>query len=242
MTKKSDEIVCVIPARGSSKGIPSKNLVDLGGKPLLHWTIEAARQSGVIDRILVSTESAAIAESARSAGAEVPYMRPSDLSQDHVHSVHVIFDLVNWLDTHEGIRPANVMMLLPTSPFRTPDDLRKAVALFRDRQAPAVISIFDTSKYMTNLRYLEDDVIVPVDRSEDVNAQRQGLTRLFAVNGSIYIADTEALFRAGSFHMDGAIGYAMHPINSIDINTREDLAYARFLQKRIDVWGRFEED
>ncbi|SNY94283.1 N-acylneuraminate cytidylyltransferase [Cohaesibacter sp. ES.047] len=240
MTNTSDKIVCIIPARGNSKGIENKNLVDLGGKPLLHWTIKAAKQSGVIDRIIVSTESEAIADSARSAGAEVPYMRPTDLSQDHVHSVHVVMDLANWLEREEGTRPDNVMMLLPTSPFRTPDNLREAVALFKQTQAPAVISTFDTGKYMTNLRYLEDGAIVPVDSSENVNAQRQGLKRLYAVNGSIYIARTDALLQAGSFHMPGAVGYEMHAINSIDINSKDDLSYARFLQKHLDVWGKFE--
>lgn len=231
-----DGIVCVIPARGGSKGIPGKNLADLHGKPLLAWSISAALATNEISRVIVSTDSEDIASAARHWGAEVPFMRPAELARDEVHSVHAILHALNWLEDHEGLIPEGVMMLLPTSPMRRANDIRRAIELFRCRGAPAVISVVDLGKYMTNLRYLEGDMLERVAPEENPNAQRQGLQKLYGVNGSIFLARPAGLREAGTFHLRGALGCVMDSLHSIDINTPEDLALARQLCEVLEPW------
>jgi CMP-N,N'-diacetyllegionaminic acid synthase len=232
----STHLVCVVPARGGSKGIPGKNLIDLGGKSLLAWTVEAAFASAVVDRVIVSTDSEEIAEAARAAGAEVPFVRPAELARDEVHAVHVVFHVLEWLLAKENFVPEGVMMLLPTSPLRRAEDIRGAVDLFERSGAPAVVSVVDLGKYMTNLRFLRGERLEMVVPEENRNAQRQGLDKLYSVNGSIFLARPAALRAAGTFHVDGALGYVMDAINSIDINAPDDLALARRLCGALEPW------
>jgi CMP-N-acetylneuraminic acid synthetase len=224
-------VICVIPARGGSKGIPGKNLIDFGGKPLLAWSIDVALQSGVIDRVIVSTDSEDIAEAARVAGAEVPFIRPPELANDAVHSVHVVFHALDWLEKDEGGSPEGVMMLLPTRPLRRPEDVCNAVSLFRTNKAPSVVSVCDLGKYLTNLRFMRQGRLVMAVPGENRNAQRQGAEKLYGVNGSIFLARPDSLRRAGSFHMDETLGYVMDDLDSVDINSTEDLLFARRLLK-----------
>ena len=224
---KSKGIVAVIPARGGSKGILGKNLVEVGDKPMIAWSIEAALSSEAIDRLIVSTDSEDIARVARDAGAEVPFMRPSFLALDEVHAVEVVLHVLDWLRKEEGVVPEGVMMLLPTSPLRRSEDIQGAVELFRSRGAQSVVSVVDLGKYMTNLRYMRGEQLEMVDPSENRNAQRQGLEKLYSVNGSIFLARTSVLIDRGTFHVDGALGYKMDAIASIDINEPEDLFFAR---------------
>jgi len=233
---KNDEIVCIIPARGGSKGISRKNLVDLRGKPLLAWSITAALASKVVSRVIVSTDSEDIADTARQWGAEVPFIRPSHLANDEVHAVYVAFHALDWLEQAEGFRPAGIMMLLPTSPLRLVSDIQGAVEIFRTRNAPAVISVVDLGKYMTNLRYLDGEKLERVASQEDPNAQRQGLRKLYSVNGSIFLAKPGLLRVAGTFHLDGALAYVMGAMNSVDINAPEDLLLARQVCELMEPW------
>ena len=231
-----DEIICVIPARGGSKAIPGKNLVDLNGRPLLAWSITAALTSKAFSRVIVSTDSDAIASTARQWGAEVPFIRPSHLAQDEVHAVHVVLHVLDWLEQMERVAPTGVMMLLPTGPLRRAADICCAVEMFRTRSASAVISVVDLGKYMTNLRYLDGDRLERVAPQENPNAQRQGLRKLYSVNGSMFLAKPDLLRAAGTFHMDGALGYVMSPLHSIDINAPEDLSFARQVCELIEPW------
>lgn len=233
---ESKEIVCVIPARGGSKGIPGKNLVELHGKPLLAWSIMAAKESNVFDRIIVSTDCEKIARVTREWGAEVPFIRPPELARDEIHSVHVVLHALDWLEREEGGIPEGVMMLLPTSPLRQANDISGAVDLFRREKAPSVVSVVDLGKYMTNLRYLNGTRLERVAPEENRNAQRQGHKKLHSVNGSIFLARPEVLRTSGSFHVDGALGYVMDGINSIDINALEDLALARTFCSALEPW------
>jgi len=225
-----ENIVCVIPARGGSKGIPRKNLVDLGGKPLLKWTIEAALESKVLSRVIVSTDDKDIASFAREAGASAPFIRPNEIATDDIHSVHVVLHVLDWLNDTEDFAPDGIMMLLPTSPFRSFEHIRGATNLFLSG-SDSVISVVDLGKYMTNFRYMDNDVLEMVAPDEEKNAQRQGLKKLYSVNGSIYIAKPNILRLNETFHIDGAKGYLMDSVSSVDINSLEDLRIARLLAK-----------
>lgn len=230
-------IVCVIPARSGSKGIKNKNLIDLKGEPLIAWSIKAAKQSGVADHLFVSTDSEEIADIALKYGANVPFIRPKDLASDSVHAIHVVLHLLDWLDQQGTEPPEGILMLLPTSPFRRPYDIRKAVEVFRDHDAVSVIGVSDTGKYLTNLRFIKENKLEIFDLSQDRNAQRQNLNKIYAVNGAMFLARPNSLRENKTFHIDGAIPYVMPVINSIDINSPHDLALARQFCEVLDVWS-----
>lgn len=233
--KKNKDIFCVIPARGGSKGIPKKNLVTFKGEPLISWTIKAALASGKLTRIFVSTDCTDIAGISSKYGAEVPFMRPSHLAEDRVHSIHVVQHVLKFLETREGMLPYGIMMLLPTSPLRTAQDVVSAIDIFMQERANAVISVVDLGKYMTNLRYIQDGKLVRVAQQENPNAQRQGLETLYSVNGSIFLAQTDMLLEAGTFHIEGALPYIMPVDRSVDINSLEDLEFARQIACSLDT-------
>lgn len=213
----------VIPARGGSKGIPRKNLADLGGRPLLAWTIDAALRSGVVDRVLVSSDDEEILSVATTYGAG-GHRRSSALAQDEVHSVNVVLEV---LDRAEQ-SPDRVLMLLPTSPFRAPQDIVGAVALFDDRRPPAVVSVTAMDKSLIHLRHLDDSGrLEPLAPYDQLTGQRQEQRPLYLLNGSIYVSTPQELQRNGTFHVRGALGYVMPQERSVDIDSPADLAAAR---------------
>jgi CMP-N-acetylneuraminic acid synthetase len=225
--KPVPRVLAVVPARGGSKGIPRKNLADLGGRPLLAWTLQAAQASGVVDELIVSTDDAEIADVARQWGARVPFKRPAELGRDEVHAVHTVLHALDSFEAEHFDLPEVVLMLLPTSPLRRPEDIRACVELMDRHQAPAVVSVIDLGKYLNNLRYLDGDALSLVDPNVDRNGQRQTQRKVHAVNGSIFAARPHLLRAHGSFHIDGACGHLMAPCHSIDINNPQDLELAR---------------
>jgi CMP-N,N'-diacetyllegionaminic acid synthase len=220
--------LAVIPARGGSKAVPRKNVQPLAGQPLVAWSIGAARGARLVDRVIVSTDDEEIAATARSAGAEVPFLRPPALAGDTVHSVHAVLHALDWLEASEGEVPDTVVMLLPTSPLRTAADIDFAIKILQRDSPPSVISVMAVSP-QGSLRRLRNGRLVPLVGEGERNFQRQDVEALYAVNGSIYVAATTALRDHRSFHIDGAVGYVMAKRHSIDINTAEDFAMAEAL-------------
>ncbi|WP_340297159.1 MULTISPECIES: acylneuraminate cytidylyltransferase family protein [unclassified Roseobacter] len=223
------KVCCIIPARSGSKGIPQKNLLSFGGKPLIAWSIEAALACDRIDRVVVSTDCRKIAKVAKAFGAEVPFLRPSSLAADDVHATNVVIHAVDWLSVNEGYSPTAVLMLLPTSPLRTNHDICRSIDLLFAQDAPAVVSIVRTGKYLNNLRYFDGENMELVACSDKINLQRQELRELYAVNGSIFIAKTAVLMSEKNFHVVGAKGYEMSFEHSVDINGHDDLWLASLL-------------
>ena len=127
-------VLAVVPARGGSKRLFRKNVQPLAGKPLVAWTIEAARAARSIVRVVVSTEDDEIAKCAVAHGAEVPIMRPAELAADETPGIEPILHMVRWLETQEGYCPDVVMILQPTSPLRTSDDIEASLALMRAKE------------------------------------------------------------------------------------------------------------
>ena len=218
--------LAIVPARGGSKGIIRKNLQLLAGKPLLAWTMEAIIDSALVDRVVVSTDDPEIAQAARFWGAETPFMRPTELAADHIHSVQVVLHALNWLERRENYRPDAAMMLLPTSPFRKATHIDGALTLFQEENPEAVISVCELTKPLHGIRKLRDGRLAPIDHYDNLNLQRQDVETLYAVNGSIYISRPETLEHYQTFHSSGAIPYFMPGINSLDINSSEDMFIA----------------
>ena len=225
------EILCVIPARAGSKGLPGKNIVDFAGKPLLAWSIEAALAAPAVGQVIVSTESDEIAAIARAWGAETPFVRPEDLAQDHVHAVHSVLHALRWHEEVNGYLPRGAMMLLPTSPLRRARHVQEAAEMFLAERASAVIGVVNLGKHMTNLRHLHGDRLERVAPEISPNQQRQGAAPLFGVSGAMFLARTDLLIAQETFHLDGALGYVMNVQSAIDVNLLEDLHLARWLQR-----------
>ena len=135
------KVLGIITARGGSKGIPGKNLKLLAGKPLLAYTVDTARRSGALDRVILSTEDEAIATAGRDLGCDVPFIRPLDLAQDDTPHLPVIQHATRWMQDRVNYRPDAVMILQPTSPLRTGDDIAAAVALLESSGADSVLSV-----------------------------------------------------------------------------------------------------
>ena len=188
----------MITARGGSKGIPGKNLKLLGGRPLIAYTVDAAQQAGVLDRLIISTDDAAIAETARSLGCEVPFIRPADLGRDDTPHLPVMQHAVDWLAVHEDYRPDLVMILQPTSPLRRAQDVRGAVSLASTSGADSVVSVSAVPVHYHPLRTLRVDadgnatLFVSGEPVRRRDKRRQDLPPVWAMNGAIY------LFRAST--------------------------------------------
>lgn len=222
-------VTAIVPARGGSKAIPRKNLVDLGSRPLLWWTLEAARRSGVVTRLIVSSDDDEILDSAVACGVDAePHRRPPALGADDVHAVHAVLEVLDHL-AGEPAATDIVLMLLPTSPFRRPEDIATAVRLQEDEDPPAVISIVEMDKQLVHLRTLDGTRLVPFLPWDQLTSQRQDQDALYGVNGSVYAARPEVLRANGTFHVPGARGFQMPRSASVDINDPLDLTVAHAL-------------
>ena len=144
----ADTVLAIVPARGGSKGVPGKNLRPLAGRLLIEYATEAARRSGVVDRTILSTDSAEIADAGRRIGMDVPFVRPAELSQDESPMLGVIQHAVRELETR-GFTPQIVVLLQPTSPLRRPEHVRKAVELLRETGADSVVTVVEVPKHLS---------------------------------------------------------------------------------------------
>lgn len=233
----SGAVLAVIPARGGSKGFPRKNLAPLRGRPLIAHTILAAKQSNAVTRVIVSTDDEEIAATARQYGAEVPFLRSADLGGDGVHAAEVVEDAVR--RSKDGtFDPEIVVMLLPTAPLRRAGHIAEAIALHDPDACDSVVSVCRSSRYLGQFRTIRHGCLVPLgkpsgcrDSQHDpsgrmLNTQRQGQDDLYYLNGAIYIAATDVFLAHGSFHLPRARPYVMSALNSIDIDTEDDLKLA----------------
>lgn len=225
----AESSLALIPARAGSKRLPNKNLLPVAGKPLIAWTIEAALASGCFDRVLVSTDSEALADIARAHGAEAPFLRPAELSSDTASSMDVIRHALGWLEAAHGL-PETTTLLQPTSPLRTADDIRAAFARFRDTGADSVVSVSEAEHSPLWSNTLpEDGSLAGFLRPEVLGKRSQDLPTYYRLNGAIYIARTSSLLAQGGFLGANSYAYVMPAERAIDIDHCADLLLADIL-------------
>ena len=218
------DVIAVITARGGSKGIPGKNLRAAGGKPLIAWTIEAALQSRMLSGVILSTDDAAIAGTGREWGAEVPFIRPAELAQDHSDHISVMAHALDWLKTAKQTTPDYVMLLQPTSPLRTTEDIDTAIHIAQERNADAVVSVCEADKHPYLCKSItEDGTLTDFVSADIVYLRRQDLPPAYALNGAIYLNRPEVLLRERTFTPPGTCAYIMPPERSLDVDTPWDL-------------------
>jgi len=221
--------LAVIPARGGSKRIPGKNVVDLGGQPLLAYTVRAAVDSGLFARVVVSTDSEEIAAAALSFGAEVPFLRDPDLSDDFVPVSAATADALERVDP-AGDLVGSVCQLMPSCPLRCAVDVAVSCDQFEATAAEAQISVvrYGWQNPWWAFRRGDDFILDPLF-PEAHSARSQDLAALYCPTGAVWWARAEALRRDRTFHVTGRTGWEIPWQRGIDVDTREDLDLARVL-------------
>ncbi|MEY4634571.1 MAG: hypothetical protein RJA55_369 [Acidobacteriota bacterium] len=236
-------VLGIITARGGSKGVPGKNLKLLAGKPLLAYTVEAARASRSLDRVILSTEDEAIAAAGRGLGCEVPFIRPAELSRDHTPHLPVIQHAAEWMRDQAGYQPDAVVVLQPTSPLRTAGDIDAAVALLESSGAESVLSVSEVPAHAHPMRTLRLDAAgraVLFATGEPVRKRinrRQDLPEAWVMNGAIYACRTGTLFaEEPSLYGDHVVAYRMPVERSISIDDMDDWAAAERALSTVAPW------
>lgn len=224
------ETLAVIPARGGSKGLPGKNIRLLAGIPLITHTIRAAQEAKTIGRIIVSTDDEAIAEIARDAGAEVPFIRPAHLSDDKASGVNVCLHALAHANNSLDYHPELVIFLQPTSPLRASTDIDAAVKLLQDSGADSVLSVKTVTEYPQWMKKMDaEQRISPLLEQLEIKTNRQDLEKSYILNGAIYLSTTASMKKSHSFYCSDTRGYLMPRDRSIDIDTLYDFLIAEAL-------------
>lgn len=224
-------MLAVIPARGGSKGVPNKNIKELNGKPLIAYTIEAAQKSGIFNKIIVSTDSERIAEIAREYGAEVPFIRPNEISGDMVSSDDVILHAISFYEA-QGIEFDEVCKLQPTSPLRNVAHLKEAYELFQEKNADFLVSVCECEHSPLWAGTIGENLRIDNFIAEDVKrACRQDLPIYYRLNGAIYMAKTQCFCEKRNFLGNNSIAYIMSQEDSVDIDCELDFLIAQQLIK-----------
>jgi CMP-N-acetylneuraminic acid synthetase len=221
-------VLAIVPARGQSRRLPGKNLRPLAGRPLLAWTVDAARAASTIDRVVVSTEDEVVAACALEHGAEVPVLRPSALAHDATPGIDPILHMVEWLGDHQGYRPRLVVVLQPTSPLRTAADIDACIALLDDKAGEAVVSVSPTPFPLSWLRLVDEQqrlVTVPGAMPHDG----------YVINGAVYLTSRRNLLETRSTYAEPTFAYVMPRERGLDIDTAFDFAIAEWLLSRAVV-------
>lgn len=226
------KILGLIGARGGSKGLPGKNIRPLSGKPLIAWSIDAALASRYIDRVVVSTDDEEIASVSRACGGDVPFLRPADLATDAAKSIDFVLHALGDLEK-EGAVYDFLMLLQPTSPLRTVQDIDLSVELLFSKKAEAVVSVCEAEHHPFLSNVLPPDgSMKDFLRPETANMNRQQLPPYYRLNGAIYLVSVPYLIANRDFIGSGAYAYVMPVERSIDIDTAFDFSLAECLVGR----------
>ncbi len=218
-------VLAIIPARGGSKGLPNKNILPLAGKPLISWTIDAARQSQAIDRCVLSTDSPAIAGVAEECGCEVPFLRPAYLASDEATTLDTILHTLDNVERHDLL-----VVLQPTSPLRKAADIDAAITLMLQQKARSCVSVTRADK-SPHWMFHRDPLgkLQPVLTDPANASRRQDLEAVYVLNGAIYVAETDFVREEKVFFNPDSVSYLMPKERSIDIDDRMDFMLAEQL-------------
>jgi CMP-N,N'-diacetyllegionaminic acid synthase len=228
------KVLAVIPARGSSKGVPRKNIRLVQGKPLIAYTIETALAiKHLFHRIIVSTDDKQIAEVAQDHGAEVPFLRPADLASDNAPMVSGLQHAVRFVEQQDKIRLAWVLLLQPTDPFRTVDDITSALRLAQAGSCDSVISVVQVfAVHPILMKRIENDHLLPYCIHEKEGTRRQDYhPAAYMRNGAIYLTRRDVLMERNSIWGDVIRPYIMPPDRSVGVDSELDLKLVEILMK-----------
>jgi len=225
MAVMTKNILAIIPARGGSKGIPKKNIIDLAGKPLIAWTIEASLNSKYISKTIVSSDSEEILDISKKFGADI-VKRPDILANDTASSESVVNHVIKTLSEQYQY----IILLQPTSPLRNSETIDKAIEYFFSKNATSLISVNEIdNKILKAFVEKDDDFLEGIRDNTFPFMPRQKLPKIYMSNGAIYMINTKDFLKNQSFFTDKTLKFIMNKEQSIDIDTLEDLEEAKSL-------------
>lgn len=220
------KVLALIPARGGSKGIKNKNIINLCGKPLISYTIDTAKSSKYIDDIIVSTDNEKIAKVSRRYGAEVPFMRPDVLAQDKSKTIDAV---IHALETLKSInRCYDILVLLqPTQPLRTTEDIDNALEHFIKNNKESLVSVSEVNDHPILIRSIdENNRLVPI-LTQNSTIRRQDMPKYYRVDGCIYINKIDEINNNTSFN-DNICPFIIDKSHAVDIDEISDLILAKY--------------
>ena len=226
-------VITIIPARGGSKGLPGKNIKEMNGKPLIWYTINAAKKSKHISKIILSTDDVRIAKIASNCGAEIPFMRPKKLATDNALAEDNYIYTIDRLNKEFSYSISEFIVLQPTSPFRTSLDIDNAIKIFKEKKADSVISVSETiHPPIWAKRIDENGILRNYFNIEIGNKNRQEIEKAYMPNGAIFILKYSLLKEKYSYYSDKTYPYIMPLERSIDIDSKLDFEFAEYLMKK----------
>lgn len=218
------KVLAIIPARGGSKGVPRKNIRELAGKPLIAWTIEEAKKSKYISKLILSSEDEEIIEVAKKYGCEVPFVRPKELAVDNTPGIDPVLHAISMCPGFEY-----VVLLQPTSPLRSVEDIDGCIMKILESNAEFCVSVSNADKSPYWMFTLNNEKLVPVIPQEQIISTRQGLPKSYVINGAVYVAKIDSLKKTKSFLTDSTFSYIMLNETSMDIDTMLDFKICEYL-------------
>ena len=228
------KILALVIARGGSVRLPGKNLRPLGGKPLINWSIEIVQDIPEIIEILVSTDDESIAEISRKAGALVPWLRPQELATNEASSVDVALHAINWYEKEKGTVDG-LLLLQPTSPFRSRDTVLNGISLFKKIGMLPVVGVSQTNAHpLWSFKIEQGELLSFVDNS-GILKRSQDLPPAYIINGNFYLISPDDLRRNKSFFGARTIPLiAESEQEALDIDSEMDFTFAEFIHKNIE--------
>ena len=223
MPSRVKKMLAIVPARGGSKGVARKNIRELGGKPLLEWTLDAALNSDFIDKVVVSTECCEVANVATAFGIDMPFMRPPRLSRDDTAVADVVEHVLSSLDEQYE----DVVLLQPTSPFRNNTHITDALRAYYKSDARSLVSVCRSEKspyWMYTIN--EERLLKPLLTFEGLLKRRQDLPAVYQLNGAIYVVNVPLFLNKKEFVYCDTVPYVMDHSSSLDIDTLMDFQIA----------------
>lgn len=218
-------VLGIIPARGGSKGLPDKNILALSGTPLINWTISTALSSRYLDRLILSTDSPGIAEVARAAGCDVPFMRPAHLASDEATTVDTVIHALQELNDFDIC-----VVLQPTSPLRQTCDIDAAIEFMQKTGKESCVSVTKSDKSPHWMFHrTPDGGLSPVMPRKGLATRRQDLDEVFVLNGAVYVFTTEFIRESNKLFDEDSAAYVMPKERSVDIDDRIDFLIAETL-------------
>ena len=229
-------VLALVPARGGSKGVPGKNLRPIAGRTLLDYTVQAARDSRRVDRIVLSTDDAEIAEAGRRAGLEVPFMRPAELAQDETPMLPVVRHALEQLK-NGGWSPEFVVLLQPTSPLRRPSHVQDALSRLITSGADSVVTVVEVPRHFSPdyVLRLDRDVLRPFLPEGARVARRQDARAAYSRDGTVYAFRRDTIDRFGDIYGDRCLPLVVTPEESLSIDSPADWDRA---ERILSAWVR----
>lgn len=225
---KQNSFLAIIPARGGSKGIPRKNIIHVKNKPLIQYTIESAKQSRYLDKIIVSTDDQEIANVSMRCGAEVPFLRPEELANDTAKTIDVLVHAVGELKKN-GFEYDYLVLLQPTQPLRIGKHIDQAIEQIVNNEEESLVSITEVKEHPLFIRTLDNDGKVNSLLNATSTIRRQDFLKYYKVNGSIYINRLNDNFNLDTSLNDNKLGFVIDKKYDIDIDEPFDLKILELL-------------